>query len=267
MNSTSTSDGLVVRDLALDLRVHFHRPTSLRDVFVGLLGATSRTQSSSRTVRVLDGISFEAKKGERIAVIGPNGAGKSSLCRSLAGIYSPTSGKILRFGKIRALFDTLVGVNAELTGRENARLLAQLMYPEETDPIALAEEALAFAELGDYTDAAFKYYSAGMMARLGLSLISARPSEILILDEVFSGADERFREKMNHRMRKLIEGSGLCLLVNHASSILEETCQRALLIHQGKLAFDGDLQGGLKEYRSIQSSFVPSNLMAGERTQ
>src|SRR5256885_10895379 len=101
----------------------------------------------------------------------------------------PNSGKIQVMGQARAVFDTHVGIHPELTGRENAWLLAEFLYPELEDKQSIVDEALEFSELGKFVDLPFRLYSNGMQTRLCLSVVTARPSDLLILDEVFDGAD------------------------------------------------------------------------------
>jgi ABC-type polysaccharide/polyol phosphate transport system ATPase subunit len=150
---------------------------------------------------------------------------------------------------MRSVFSTSVGVQAELSGRENAHLLSEFMFPERRDKRQLVEEALEFSGLGHHVDSPFRLYSNGMQARLFLSLISAAPCDILILGEVFDGADHVFAEKISARMRDTIQRSGLVLFVSHSEEQVRRLCNRLLLIEAGRLVFDGGVEEGLRRYR------------------
>jgi ABC-type polysaccharide/polyol phosphate transport system ATPase subunit len=238
--------------LGLEFRSGIYRRRTLRDEFVARLAGKSPSESEE-SFAVARGLDFEFAVGDRVALVGVNGAGKTSLLRCIAGIYRPTSGALEVRGRVRAVFDTSVGILPELTGRENAHLLAKFIYPDEPDSRAIAEEAVEFADLGRFADMPFRIYSNGMQARLCLSLVSARPADILILDEVFDGADEFFRERMAARILGVIERSGIVLFVSHDAELVRRVCNRALVLDDGRIAFDGGPDDALARYRGRAS--------------
>ena len=246
MPSTSTSRRLLVsgRGLRLSFRTDIYRPWTWKE-------AASRLGQAPRKIeelKVLDGIDFDVFEGERVGILGVNGVGKTSLCRCVAGFYQPTAGKVRVHGEVRAIFDTAFGIQPELTGRENAELLSEFLYPGDFDKTELIEDALDFSELGHFLDVPFRLYSNGMQARLCLSLISCRPCDLLILDEVFEGADAFFRTKIARRILNMIEHSGAVLFVSHTPEQIKTVCNRLIVLHQGKIAFDGDVDEGLAFY-------------------
>ena len=258
MNSTSISDPsliLKVEDLGLTFNTHIYQGKSLRDYFVELAANPIRVlRQEAEKILLFQGLNFEVKRGERIGIVGLNGVGKTSLCRCISGHYNPTKGNIERFGIVRAIFDTAIGIQPELTGRENAYLLGAFMYPEHIDHLKdFVEEALAFSELNEFLDAPFRIYSNGMQARLCLSLISSVPADLLILDEVFEGADHVFRNKISERILKMIESSGAVLFVSHSPGQIERVCNRVLVLDQGAIVFDGPPIEGQKFYESLGS--------------
>jgi ABC-type polysaccharide/polyol phosphate transport system ATPase subunit len=193
-----------------------------------------------------------------VAIVGANGAGKTSLCRLIAGFYKPTSGLIERFGHVRALFEVATVVQPELTGRENAELLAKLLYPLEDVSFELSE-ALEFSELGRFLDVPLRTYSKGMHARLGLSLATMKSAEILILDEVFDGADQFFREKIAARTVRLMEKSGAVIFISHSAQQIRQVCNRVIVLEHGCIAFDGAVEAGLAYFshrRSVSANAV-----------
>ncbi len=171
----------------------------------------------------------------------------------------PHRGEIKLKGHVRAIFDTGTGVMPELTGKENAFLMARLFFPEVRNHRPIVEEAMEFSELGHFLDIPFKQYSKGMQARLMLSLISARPSDILILDEVLDGADHFFQQKISVRMKKLIQDSGSTIFVSHNIEQIREICDRVLVLLNGKIGFMGDVEKGIKYYLSNPSQAYDAN--------
>lgn len=258
MTSTSASKPakknetvLEVRDLRLMFPLRVHRSTSLRDVFVRTLTNPLKTLlTPPQRLEVLDGVDFTVQRGDRIALMGVNGVGKTSLCRVIAGFYRPTSGLLRINGETRAIFDTMVGIYPELTGRENAGILVDFLYPQMKDREAKLKEALEFSELREFLETPFKYYSNGMQARLCLSVLTIEPTDLLILDEVFEGADRFFREKIAARVLGVIQNSGAVLFVSHSEDQLRRVCNRAIVLKNGKVAFDGGIEAGLEFYTS-----------------
>lgn len=253
MHSTSLSKESLVRvqGLNLVLRPDFYRSTNWRDLFVRFSKSPLETivQGKDR-LHLLKDISFDVQPGDRIGLLGVNGTGKTTLCRCIAGIYQPSTGTVQTRGRVQAVFDTSVGLNPELTGRENAHLMVEFLYPTDSDRHRMADEALTFADLREFADAPFRLYSNGMQARLCLSLVSCKPWDILILDEVFAGADAFFRDKIAARILKMIENSGAVIFVSHSAEEIRKVCNRVIILDQGHLVFDGAVEEGLRRYES-----------------
>jgi len=244
----------------LHFKTNVYRSASWREAFVRFLKRERVGQQEM--LHVCKNISFDVYPGERVALVGVNGVGKTSLCRCIAGFYRPSSGQIERNGKIRALFDATTFVQAELTGRENAWLLASLIYPNENVK-ALVEEALEFSELGKFLDVPLRTYSKGMLARLGLSLSALKGSDLLILDEVFDGADQFFRDKISARMQQVMRQSGAVIFISHSEEQIRRVCNRLLLLRDGAIVFDGGVEQGLRLCRGLS---LPQGMPAHIRT-
>lgn len=242
---------LSAQNIGLDYPIGLYPQRGLRDAFIDLLRSPLRRfWQRPEVLPVLRDVSIELRRGDRLAILGVNGAGKTSLARILCGMIRPTRGQLRSFGRVEALFESSNGVMPELTGRENAILLCELLYDKPLRPEVL-EEALSFSELGVFLDAPLKTYSKGMQTRLILSLVSAAESEVLILDEVFDGADVFFKEKIGARMRAKIERSGAAIMVSHAPEQVRELCNRVIVLDQGRVAFDGGVDEGLAYYLQI----------------
>lgn len=229
----------------LDFVLPSYRTVSWRDVFVRRL--SGEKAEKPEVLQACRNIDFSVFQGERVAIVGANGAGKTSLCRLIAGYYRPTSGRIERFGRVRALFEVATIVQPELTGRENAELLTKLLYPGEDVSMEL-REALEFSELGRFLDVPLRTYSKGMHARLGLSLATMKAADILILDEVFDGADQFFREKIAARTVRLMEKSGAVIFISHSLQQIRQVCNRVIVLEHGRITFDGAIDPGLSYF-------------------
>lgn len=257
MTSTlaSNSDLLVdAVNFGLSFTTQLYRGQTLRDKFVEVVSNPFEAlRREKEKVLLFDGIDFQIRRGDRLGLLGLNGVGKTSLCRCISKHYRPQKGKLNVYGKVRAIFDTTVGIYPELTGRENAHLLGKLLYPEKIDVIdTFIEEALEFSELREFLDAPFRIYSNGMQARLCLSIISCMPSDVLILDEVFDGADRLFREKISKRILAMIEKSGAVIFVSHSTEQIEKVCNRVMVLDHGKIAYDGPTKEGLIFFENIK---------------
>ena len=255
-STTISSDSILeVKNLHLSFDLDLQKGHTIRDVFVNLLNHPVHSIMGKKEVHsVLNDISFSLKKGDKLALIGENGSGKTSLCRCIAGMIVPQQGTIERIGDIQAVFSTASAIHFSLTGRENAYLLGELIYPllSKKELAQRMEEALNFSELGKFLEAPFYTYSRGMQARLFLSVVTAYPTELLILDEVYDGADEFFQVKMQSRMHDVIKHSGAVIFISHNADLLQEVCNRAIVLHEQQILFDGEnMSKALALYKAL----------------
>jgi len=245
-----------VKQLNLVYNVRAHLAQNARDVFISALSNPLDLLSKQADRKhVLRDISFQISKGDRIALLGVNGAGKTSLCRILSGVMQPTRGRLTLPQQARAIFQTSLSLYPELTGRENVQCLIELLYPLDSKEIhrKMLEDVIQFSELAGEVDLPFRTYSAGMQARLMLSLATARPVELLILDEVFDGADIFWREKFGVRMTRFIEESGSMLFVSHYPDVLKKVCNKSMMLNGGQLSVYDSVEEGLKNYELVNS--------------
>jgi ABC-type polysaccharide/polyol phosphate transport system ATPase subunit len=255
MKSTSIFKETILRvqNLNLIYRIPVHRNLTWRDTFTSFSKDPMGTlMPEQERLHILKNINFEIKRGERVGLIGVNGAGKTSLCRCISGMYRPTSGQIHLYEPLRAIFDTNVGIQPELTGRENAELLSRFLFPHKRDTRDIVQEAIDFSELGKFADIPYRLYSSGMQSRLYLSLLSTESTGLLVLDEVFDGADVFFREKISKRVMKLIESSGAALFVSHSFDHIRKVCDRVILLYQSEIVFDGAPDAGILTFQKLR---------------
>ena len=198
------------------------------------------------------GVSFELAEGEVLGVIGKNGSGKSTLLKMLAGIFPPDEGEIHMRGSVSLLSGVGVGFNGELTGRENCYLYGALMGRSKEQIDDLIDEVKQFSELEHFFDRPLRMYSSGMKSRLGISVATAFRPDILLIDEVLGVGDASFREKSKRRVRELIDGSGSVIIVSHSLSMMQQLCDRILLMDGGTLSFIGAPEEALALYSNTE---------------
>tara|TARA_R110001599_G_scaffold353591_1_gene594135 strand:+ start:24858 stop:25565 length:708 start_codon:yes stop_codon:yes gene_type:complete len=201
---------------------------------------------------VLNEVSLEVYQGETLGIIGRNGVGKSTLLRLMAGILAPTSGKIYRRpGATASLLTLGLGFRPDLTGRDNALLAAMLQGSTEEQARGHLEEIKEFSELGDSFEERVKTYSSGMLARLGFTTALKTHVDILLIDEVLSVGDARFRAKAAAEMKSRIRGDQTVVFVSHTESQVRNICTRAVCLHEGRVLAEGDPGEALLAYGKL----------------
>jgi lipopolysaccharide transport system ATP-binding protein len=232
-----------------------------KTVFAAATGRLGRDAQHRPGVQVLRDISFSLSSGDRLGLIGPNGAGKTTLLRTLAGIYEPVVGRIRVQGRLNALLNMQLGMNPELTGRENIKLRG--LYDGLTRPALarLADDVASFADLGDFMDLPVRIYSSGMMVRLAFALATAVRPQILLMDEWILAGDAAFMERARVRLEDMVRGAEILVLSTHDPNILASWCSRVIWLDQGRVRQDGPTQLVLDNYKD---SVAPSGLSADD---
>ncbi|MBR6743236.1 MAG: ABC transporter ATP-binding protein [Clostridia bacterium] len=200
------------------------------------------------------GISFEIKKGQILGVVGKNGSGKSTLLKAIAGIFSPDEGEIDLHGHTVSLLSIGVGFHLALTGRENVYLSGMLLGFEREKIEDKMDEIIEFSELGDFIDRPVKTYSSGMYSKLAFSITAILETEIMLIDEVLSVGDAKFKKKSYDKMKSLIEDKDrTVIIVSHSIDTLESLCDNILWIHDGEMKMMGTTEEVLPEYIKFMS--------------
>ena len=199
-------------------------------------------------------ISFKLEKGEILGLIGKNGSGKSTLLRAIAGIFSPNRGTIDLHGHSISLLSIGVGFQAELTGRENILLSGMLLGFSEKEINARMEEIIEFSELGDFIDKPVRTYSSGMYSKLAFSITAILETDIMLIDEVLSVGDSRFRKKSYNKMKQLISDKDrTVIIVSHDMKTIANLCTTVLWINDGELVKFGNTKEILAEYEKFMA--------------
>jgi ABC-2 type transport system ATP-binding protein/lipopolysaccharide transport system ATP-binding protein len=211
----------------------------------------SRYAERVEKFHALEDVSLELHRGEAVALLGRNGSGKSTLLRIAAGIFQPSTGRVVvepgtRFGTIIELG---VGFNSELTGRENIFLSASLHGLLDDEIEKIYPEIVAFSGLEHFMDVPLKNYSTGMQARLGFSLESSLWPDALMVDEVLSVGDAEFQKRCMERMRLFKQKGGSILLVTHGMGDAEALCDRGYVLEHGKVVAQGPIQKAVQAYQ------------------
>lgn len=199
-------------------------------------------------------ISFKVKKGEILGIVGKNGSGKSTLLRAIAGIFSPNSGTIDLHGHSISLLSIGVGFQAELSGRENILLSGMLLGFSEKEIREQMDAIIEFSELGPFIDAPVRTYSSGMYSKLAFSITAILETDIILVDEVLSVGDSRFKKKSYNKMKQLISDKDrTVIIVSHDMKALAKLCTKVLWINDGKLVKYGDAKTVLAEYEAFMA--------------
>src|ERR1700761_5869662 len=238
-----------VQNLSVLFPLYHGSSRSLKKMVVAAAsGRLAKDKQQRVVVRALSDINLPLESGDRIGLIGSNGAGKTTLLRVLAGIYEPVLGRVRVKGSLNALLDPNLGMNVELTGRENI-LLRGLYNGQPRSALPRLEEDVAeFAELADFLDLPVRIYSAGMVVRLGFALATAIKPQILLMDEWFLAGDAAFLEKAQVRLETMVRSAEILVLSTHQVKIVGDWCTRVLWLDQGQVRADGPAKEVLEQY-------------------
>lgn len=201
------------------------------------------------------GVSFAVEKGGILGIIGKNGSGKSTLLRSIAGVFSPNSGSIDLHGHSVSLMALGVGFKPLLTGRANIMLSGLLLGFKQKEIEARMDEIIEFAELGDFIDRPVRTYSSGMHSKLAFAITAMLETDIMLVDEVLSVGDERFKKKSLAKMKELImDEDRTVIIVSHSIETLKELCDRVMWMHDGEIKEIGEPEVVLEHYAEFMSA-------------
>ncbi|MBP2848016.1 ABC transporter ATP-binding protein [Dickeya oryzae] len=233
---------IVAEDLTLVLPL-YTESNSLRSFLKDV-----KNKKKEKNVTLLNGLNFSLEHGDRLGLIGHNGAGKSTLLRVLSGIYQPTSGKLSIDGFIVPLLDISLGLDENLTGRQNIRLKG-LFLNQGNDWLVKNEQAIIdFSELSDHIDKPVKSYSSGMKMRLAFSISMSIDADILLLDEVMAVGDIRFQIKAKEKIKEVTSKSGIVVMALHSSPAIMEMCNKAIWVENGHIRMSGESHEVVRAY-------------------
>ena len=241
-------------------KVYPRQGRTLKDLVLAR-GATKPTE-----VWALEEVSFAVEPGHAIGLIGRNGSGKTTLLRLLSGIIKPTAGRVEVGGRVGSLLELGAGFHPDFTGRENVYLNGSILGLRRADIRRFLDEIVAFAELERFVDLPVRTYSSGMYMRLGFAIAAHLQSDVLLLDEVFAVGDESFQRKCFGKIFEFKQRGGTIVFVSHDASSVERLCERAVLLREGRLEFDGTTHDAIVRYhRQLADERDPEERTAGLR--
>lgn len=208
----------------------------------------------TKKIRALNNISLSIKKGDVVALIGKNGAGKSTLLKVISGMIRPSEGTVLSKGRVILLAGVNPGFSGELSGKRNVTELAPAYGIKSEDIDLFVKSVIEFADIGDAIDRRVKGYSSGMKGKLGFGFITALNPDILLIDETLGVGDEEFRLKAQNRLRDFVNKSGSVIMSTHSLGLARELCNRGLVLDNGEIISDDEIENAMLSYRDILKS-------------
>lgn len=239
-----------------DLNRWWHQVLGKDDPYLKVGEVNDRsTRGASDYVWALQGINFEVERGEVIGIIGKNGAGKSTLLKILSKVTAPTTGVIKSRGRIASLLEVGTGFNPELTGKENIYLNGAILGMTKKEITSKLDEIIDFSGCERYIDTPVKRYSSGMTVRLAFAVAAFLEPEILVVDEVLAVGDAEFQKKAIGKMQDISRNGGRTVLfVSHNLGSVKTLCNRGILLENGKINIDDEIDSVLSTYQKNEKS-------------
>ncbi len=240
---------LIVDNVSVRYRLTEEKVDNLKEYLIKLVKRDLRYKDFA----ALDGVSFELKKGDRLAVMGKNGAGKSTLMKVVAGVLKASEGKVECIGNVVPLLELGAGFDMQYSGEENIWLYGAMLGYSKEFIRSKFDEIVEFADLGKFIKMPVKNYSSGMRARLGFAIATVVEPDILILDEVLSVGDAAFKKKSEQKIMSMFDKGTTVLFVSHNETQVKKLCTRGILLDKGKVVFEGTASETAFEYTRINS--------------
>ena len=238
---------IIVDNVSMKFNLSKEKVDSLKDYIIKSI----KKEIKYNEFWALQNVSFTVEKGDRVGILGLNGAGKSTLLKVIAGVFKPTEGTVTKHGKMVPLLELGAGFDPQYTGKENIYLYgAMLGYTKEFIDEKY-DEIVKFSELKDFIDVPIKNYSSGMKSRLGFSIATVVSPKILILDEVLSVGDAKFRKKSEKKVLSMFDSGVTVLFVSHSLAQVQRICNKAMILEKGKLIAYGDIDTISKQYEKM----------------
>jgi ABC-type polysaccharide/polyol phosphate transport system ATPase subunit len=247
-----------VENVTRRFKVYPRESRRLKDLIV------ARKRARGQEVVALRDVSFHVEPGSAVGLVGRNGSGKTTLLRLLSGIIKPSSGHIAVGGLVGSLLELGAGFHPDLSGRENVFLNGSIHGLKRAYVREQLDEIVAFAGLEEFIDLPVRTYSSGMYMRLGFAIAAHIDADVLLLDEVFAVGDERFQHKCFGKIFEFKQRGGTIVFVSHDAAAVERLCDRAILLREGRVEFDGRTHDAIVRYRrQLAAEHDPAERGAG----
>ena len=235
---------LKVEHVGMKFNLSKEKVDNLKEFFIKKI----KGQMAYNEFWALKDVNFSLKEGDRLGILGLNGAGKSTLLKVIAGVLKPTEGSVMTKGKIVPLLELGAGFDKQYTGAENIYLYGAVLGYSKEFIDSKFDEIVEFSGLGEFIDVPLKNYSSGMRSRLGFSIATVVEPEILILDEVLSVGDAKFKKKSEKKIMSMFDKGVTVLFVSHSLPQVKRLCNKAILLEKGKIIAQGDIEEVSKIY-------------------
>jgi ABC-type polysaccharide/polyol phosphate transport system ATPase subunit len=234
---------ITFENVTLQYLIYNAKSMSLRNQLIrfGTGGRLSHETKDIVTVTALKDVNFTLQDSDSVGLIGHNGAGKTTLLRTIAGIYTPSAGKVIVDGRISTIIELGAGMDPELTGFENIVRMGLMLGYSRDQMENVTPKVELFTDLGDFLSAPVRTYSAGMTTRLMFAVATCINPEILLIDEMFATGDSEFQEKAKRRMIELIESAKIFVFASHSEALIKQYCKRIFVLSHGTLTERNDL--------------------------
>ena len=238
---------IVVDDVSMKFNLSKEKVDSLKEYVIKSL----RHEISYQEFWALKNVNFTVNQGDRVGILGLNGAGKSTLLKVIAGVFKPTTGKVTKYGKVAPLLELGAGFDPQYTGKENIYLYGAVLGYSKAFIDEKYDEIVKFSELKEFIDVPLKNYSSGMKSRLGFSIATVVSPKILILDEVLSVGDAKFRKKSEKKIMDMFDTGVTVLFVSHTLAQVRRLCNKAMILDHGTLVAYGDIDEICAQYENM----------------
>ena len=238
---------LKVENVGMKFNLNKEKVDSLKEYVIKLL----RRELQYNEFWARKDISFTLEKGDRLGILGLNGAGKSTLLKVIAGVFRPTEGTVERKGVLAPLIELGAGFDMQYTGKENIYLYGAVLGYSRKFIDSRIDEIIAFSELKDFIDVPLKNYSSGMKARLGFAIATIVEPDMIILDEVLSVGDAKFKKKSEKKLLDMLDTGVTVLFVSHNLAQVKKICNKAIILEKGKIIAKGNVEEVAKKYEEM----------------
>ena len=243
----SKQPAIIVDNVSMKFNLSKEKVDSLKDYIIKSI----KKEIKYNEFWALQNVSFTVEKGDRVGILGLNGAGKSTLLKVIAGVFKPTEGSVTKHGKMVPLLELGAGFDQQYTGKENIYLYGAMLGYSKEFIDEKYDEIVKYSELKDFIDVPIKNYSSGMKSRLGFSIATVVSPKILILDEVLSVGDAKFRKKSEKKVLSMFDSGVTVLFVSHSLAQVQRICNKAMILEKGKLIAYGDIDTISKQYEKM----------------
>ena len=243
----SKQPAIIVDNVSMKFNLSKEKVDSLKDYIIKSI----KKEIKYNEFWALQNVSFTVEKGDRVGILGLNGAGKSTLLKVIAGVFKPTEGSVTKHGKMVPLLELGAGFDQQYTGKENIYLYGAMLGYSKEFIDEKYDEIVKFSELKDFIDVPIKNYSSGMKSKLGFAIATIAEPEILILDEVLSVGDGKFRKKSEKKILDMMQDGTAVLFVSHSLAQVKRICNKAMILEGGKMIAFGDVDEVAQVYAEM----------------